>query len=72
MRAFSVKYEEGIDNTEIKFSKEFEDAHYIMKLDILQDAIYDLENIYNKILKEKKDIYLATGRKLMREKNESS
>jgi hypothetical protein len=35
------------DETKITLSQEFKESDWILKLDILRDAIYDLEEIYN-------------------------
>lgn len=49
MKAFSVKWLET-DETVITFNEEFEAQSWILKADILKDAIYDLEKKYNQIL----------------------
>ena len=40
--AFKVKWLVN-DETKIVFTKEFESQHWVLKADILQDAIYELE-----------------------------
>ena len=47
MRALSVMYNFRTDETKITLSQEFKESDWILKLDILRDAIYDLEEIYN-------------------------
>jgi hypothetical protein len=34
----------------VKYSKIFEESHIVVKLDLLQDCIYDLEEKYNSLL----------------------
>ena len=61
MRAFSVSYNFGSDETKITFSKDFKEGDYILRLDILKDAIHDLQTTYDKTLLQKREINLATG-----------
>lgn len=61
MRAFSVSYNFSSDETKITFSKDFKEEHYILRLDILKDAIHDLQTTYDKILLQQREIDLATG-----------
>jgi hypothetical protein len=52
MRAFSVTYNPRIDEIKIAFSKDFNDAYWILKMDILQDAICDLQKVYEETRKQ--------------------
>jgi hypothetical protein len=63
MRAFSVTYNPGVDQTKITLSKEFEQADMILKLDILQDAIGDLQDIYEETRKQTAAMYVSMGAK---------
>jgi len=38
-----------------KYSKDYNNAHHVIKLDCLQDAIYYLKEEYKKVYKESKD-----------------
>ena len=51
--AFSVKWL-NCDKTKITYTDKFEYADWVLKADILKDAISDLTDKYNKILKEGK------------------
>jgi hypothetical protein len=63
MRAFSVTYNPGVDQTKITLSKEFEQAELILKLDILQDAIGDLQDIYEETRKQFATMCVSMGAK---------
>jgi hypothetical protein len=63
MRAFSVSYNPGIDQTKITFSSEFETADWITKMDILQDAIVDLEDVYEETRKQMTAMYAPKAAK---------
>ena len=63
MRAFSVTYNPGVDQTKITLSKEFEQAELILKLDILQDAIGDLQDIYEETRKQFATMCASMGAK---------
>lgn len=67
MRAFSVTYNPGVDQTKITFSSEFESADRITKMDILQDAIADLENVYEETRKQTMAMYVSMGAKPVEE-----
>ena len=49
LNAFSVRWLES-DETKIRYTEEFESASWILKADILQDAMYELEKKYDQIL----------------------
>jgi len=38
----------------VKYTKEFDEAHIIVKLDMLQDVIFDLTDKYNSLLSQPK------------------
>jgi hypothetical protein len=63
MRAFSVTYNVGIDETKVTLSKEFERADIVLKLDVLQDAIAELHDIYEETRKEFMTMYAPKGAK---------
>jgi hypothetical protein len=63
MRAFSVTYNPGIDQTKVTLSKEFERADIVLKLDVLQDAIAELHDIYEETRKEFMTMYAPKGAK---------
>ena len=51
INAFNVRWLDR-DETKIKFTDEFESQSWILKADILKDAISDLTDKYNQILKD--------------------
>jgi hypothetical protein len=51
INAFSVRWLES-DETKITYNKQFESEHWVLKADILQDAIYDLTKKYNEIIEK--------------------
>jgi hypothetical protein len=63
MRAFSVTYNHGIDETKVTLSKEFEQADIVLKLDVLQDAISDLHDIYEETRKQFAAMCVSKGAK---------
>jgi hypothetical protein len=54
MRAFSVRWLES-DETKITFSDQFESESWILKADILKDAIYELNKKYQKVLSDEEE-----------------
>lgn len=52
MRAFTVSWNPNKDETKISLSPEFKAADWVTKADILQDALHDIEELYNKTLQE--------------------
>lgn len=52
MKAFLITYSFANDETKISFSKDFETADGLTKLDILKDVIGDLNNFYDEALNQ--------------------
>ena len=52
MKAFTVKWHPERDETTIEYTTDFVDADRITQLDILKDALFDLETLYNGMLKK--------------------
>ena len=52
MRVCTIYWSPDRDLTTYKFSEEFEQSHFVVKLDTLQDAIYDLQEKYKEIFIE--------------------
>lgn len=50
MRAFTVKWSDEKDVTAVNFTPEFQNAHQVTKLDILEDAIYLLQKEHDQIM----------------------
>jgi hypothetical protein len=55
IKILTVTYNLNHDNTKLKFSKDFDNLPSICKLDILDDIIGDLINIYNNTLDKYND-----------------
>lgn len=53
MQMFTVTWDMFSEEAKIVLTSNFKQGHRILKLDVLQDAIYDLEKLYSKTLKEK-------------------
>jgi hypothetical protein len=53
INAFNVRWLES-DETKINFTDDFESQSWILKADILKDAISDLTDKYDQILKDAK------------------
>ena len=51
LNAFSVRWLEK-DETKIKYTDDFECQHWVLKADILQDAIYEINKKYNEIIEK--------------------
>jgi hypothetical protein len=52
MRAFTVNWNPYKDETKINLSPEFKESDWITRADVLQDAIHDLQDLYDKTLGE--------------------
>jgi hypothetical protein len=52
MRAITVNWSYDKGEAKLSLSTEFKNADWITRADILQDALYDLEELYNKTLGE--------------------
>jgi hypothetical protein len=51
MRVLSASWKHQTDITKIKFSDEFKNSDWVVKLDVLSDLIGELESHYNEILR---------------------
>jgi hypothetical protein len=58
-----LMYDEGLEEGVFKLNTSFKREHCIIKLDVLQDWIYDLTNLYNKLLTEDFEKCLETTEK---------
>lgn len=50
MKCISVTWNPDEDETKVTLSKEFADSHWVTRADVLQDALIQLTNMYNKTL----------------------
>lgn len=49
LNAFSVRWLDR-DETKVRYTQEFESADYVLKIDILEDAIADLQIKHDKLM----------------------
>lgn len=54
LNAFSVRWLEH-DETKIKYTDKFESANYVLKIDILEDAIADLQIKHDKLMMDEEN-----------------
>lgn len=54
MKAFSIHYFENRDEIEVRFTNELRQSTRITQLDILKDAICELQNYYGAMLIDNK------------------
>jgi len=50
MRMANITWLNGIGEGKVRFSKDFDDMPWIVKLDCLRDALYEIEEMYNSLL----------------------
>jgi hypothetical protein len=51
INAFNVRWLDR-DETKIKYTDDFESQGWVLKADILQDAMYELQKKYNEIIEK--------------------
>ena len=56
MRVLSVSWNPERDITKLKFNAEFLSSHWVVRADVIQDLLYDIEKMYEEILKEDKHV----------------
>ena len=52
MKIAVVNWSEAKGEGSVGFTKEFDEAHYVLKLDVIQDALHALNEKYNEVLRE--------------------
>ena len=57
MRVCSISWNGDSDVTKIKYSDEFATSDWIVRADVLQDAIYMLTEVYNHVITEEAKIW---------------
>lgn len=50
MKLIELHWDNNIGEGVVKFKKEFDEAHFVTQLDMLQDCIYELTEKYNSLL----------------------
>jgi len=56
VNAINLKWDDVKGEGVVKTLSYFDTAHYVTKLDLLQDCIYDLQNLYDEIILADKNI----------------
>ena len=56
MRVLSVSWDPERDITKLKFNAEFLSSHWVVRADVIQDLLYDIEKMYEEVLKEDKHV----------------
>lgn len=56
MRAFTVNWNPEKDETTISLSEEFKNSDWIVKADVLKDAVFLTEDLYQKLLRNPNEI----------------
>jgi acyl carrier protein phosphodiesterase len=51
MQVIQISYNQKTDNTTLVFTKGYQQADRVTQLDLLQDAIYELQKQYDELLK---------------------
>jgi hypothetical protein len=52
MKIGAVSYNQTQGEGHVTFTKDFDELHTTIKLDVLQDALHDLNEKYNEVLRE--------------------
>ena len=47
MQILSISWNPEMDKTKVHYNKEFLDSTWIVKLDVIKDAIYELQSFYD-------------------------
>ena len=56
MRVLSVSWDSERDITKLKFNAEFLSSNWVVRADVMQDLLHDIEKICEEILKEDKHV----------------
>lgn len=51
MQVVQINYNVNTDSTKLVFTKAYQESDYVTKLDMLSDALYELQNQYDELLK---------------------
>jgi hypothetical protein len=51
MQVIQISYNQKTDSTKIVFTKSYQESDYVTKLDLLKDAIFELQQRYEALLK---------------------
>jgi hypothetical protein len=56
MKILSVSWNQELDKTKVHYTKEFLDSDWIVKLDVIKDTIYELQNFYDESFPKEKPV----------------
>lgn len=51
MQVIQINYNQNTDSTTLVFTKGYQETDYVTKLDLLRDAVYELQKQYDELLK---------------------
>ena len=57
MRVCSISWDGNSDVTKIKYSDEFATSNWLVRADVLKDAIFMLTEVYNHVLEEEAKVW---------------
>jgi hypothetical protein len=63
MRVCTISWNGNSDVTKITFSQEFETSEWIVRADVLQDAIAELTDLYNHVLTKEARVWHEKNQK---------
>jgi hypothetical protein len=52
MKMIELHWNDNEGEGVVKYSKTFNESHFVMQLDMLRDCIFDLQNKYNEFLEQ--------------------
>ena len=52
MQVIQINYNQNSDSTKLVFTKGYQESDYVTKLDLLSDAIYELQKQYDELLEK--------------------
>jgi len=64
MKLIDLHWNNNKGEGSVKYSKDFNEAHIVVQLDILQDCIVDLQDKYDELLASDPIYDLKTGKKI--------
>ena len=52
MQVIQINYNQKTDSTKLVFTKGYQETDCVTKMDLIRDAIYELQNQYNELLEK--------------------
>jgi hypothetical protein len=56
MRVLSVSWDSERDITKLKFNAEFLSSNWVVRADVIQDLLHNIQKMYEEILQEKNHV----------------